>query len=293
MTGSTPDKVASNIEDIILEATTNFSDGLEASQQKAFNRLMKLVKDLDLDSKGRIKRTVKNLKTLRGVNKSIEDTILTPSYKSKVQDYLGSFDSIGTEQSTYFKLIEKGFSAQDAFLQEIKAQSIETASSNLLETGISQNFTTPIKNILQRNITTGGNFASMVDEMRTYIIGDKEIDGGLLRYAKGITKDSLHVYSGQYNQSVTEDLGLVFYKYSGGLKDSSRDFCESRAGKYFHKEEIKTWASKTWDGKMKGTTENTIFQNVGGYGCTHLLIPVSESIVPKDVIERARKEGYK
>jgi hypothetical protein len=91
---------------------------------------------------------------------------------------------------------------------------------------------------------------------------------------------------------MTADLGLEFYSYSGGLMDTSRDFCIARAGKVFHRKEVESWAGQSWAGKMRGTTESSIFIYCGGYGCTHSLVPIAKSAVPKVVLSEAKANGY-
>jgi hypothetical protein len=76
------------------------------------------------------------------------------------------------------------------------------------------------------------------------------------------------------------------------LKDTSREFCDQRHGKYFHRKEVEAWANLSWAGKIQGTNSSNIFIYRGGYHCRHQLIPVSAASVPRSVIERAINEGY-
>jgi hypothetical protein len=125
-----------------------------------------------------------------------------------------------------------------------------------------------------------------LQEVRDYVKGTPDFDGRLLSYSKGIVRDALTIYARSFQQSVTADLGLKWYLYAGGLMDTSRPFCVERAGNYYHESEIKAWAHLEWAGKMRGTSESSIFQFVGGYFCGHQLIPVHESIVPKVDLDR-------
>lgn len=83
--------------------------------------------------------------------------------------------------------------------------------------------------------------------------------------------------------AVAEGLGLTNYLYSGGEIATTREFCTERDGQYFTEDEIKGWADEEWDGKIDGTTEETIFDYCGGWNCRHELIPVSEAALPDDV----------
>ncbi len=303
----TTDQLASNIEDIILKAVGDFNAGLEKSQVTAYNKLIALIKDLKLDARGNIKSTAENIKLLRSINKAMEDTLLTDTYKKRVANYVGEFSKIQGAQAVYFNTIKKGFDGV-AVLESIKTQSIENVISTLTESGLQEYFTNPIKNIITRNITTGGSYAALQEELRTYILGSEDIDGRFLRYTKTITTDSIRDFNSTYNDGISNYLGLDFKKYTGGLKDTSRAFCIERNGKYFHLEEIKAWGrgekccglklpdlkngGPSWDGMRKGTNESNITTFRGGNGCNHQFIGASTAIVPEEVIKRAEDKGY-
>jgi hypothetical protein len=298
-----PDQLASNIENIILKAIQDFDEGLASSQVNAYNKLIALMKEISIDSKGLIKRTAANVKVLKGITKALNETLLTPTYKARVAKYLRAYDTIENEQLLYFKTIKASFEAS-AMLETIKSSTIESVVSSLTEIGLEEYFTKPLKEIIYRNISTGGSYAEFQQEIREYIIGTPEVEGRFLKYTRQITNDTISSYNAQYNQSASQDLGLVFYKYLGGKKDTTRAFCEERYGKFFHIEEVKGWGrgerccglswpqNKKWAGMRKGTNENNILIFRGGYLCRHQIIAVSEAIVPETVINRAIQEGY-
>jgi hypothetical protein len=88
---------------------------------------------------------------------------------------------------------------------------------------------------------------------------------------------------------------MEFFLYQGRPIGSTRSFCRERAGKYWHREEIKEWGRnakfKPWKGMHKGTNEANIFLLKGGYACRHLLVPVSRQRVPAEDLERMRAKG--
>jgi len=140
---------------------------------------------------------------------------------------------------------------------------------------------TPLISILNKNINTGGSFTGMLEEVRTYLIGiDKE--GKLLRYSRTWATDALFTFSRAYQQAVTADLGLENYYYAGGAIKDTRDFCRERLDRYWKTPQIEEWAELDWAGKNPGTTKASIFTYLGGYNCRHSLIPVHESLVPKE-----------
>src|SRR5690606_7559739 len=122
---------------------------------------------------------------------------------------------------------------------------------------------TPLMEILSQNVNQGGSFSGMLDQVRMYIRGDEKVDGRLLSYSRGILRDVLFQFSRGFQQAVTVDLKLVWYKYVGGVIDTTRPFCEARNGQYWHKKEIEAWASLDWAGKHRLTTESSIFTLMG------------------------------
>jgi hypothetical protein len=86
-----------------------------------------------------------------------------------------------------------------------------------------------------------------------------------------------------------------FFVYQGRPIATTRSFCRERAGRYWHREEIKEWGRNAgfmpWKGMHKGTNEVNIFLLLGGYTCRHILIPVSRGTVPQEDLDRMREKG--
>ena len=60
--------------------------------------------------------------------------------------------------------------------------------------------------------------------------------------------------------------------YTGPLDDKTRDFCWTRTGNAYTREQILSWNRYDWDGKITseyGATDEDIFINCGGFGCRH------------------------
>jgi hypothetical protein len=112
--------------------------------------------------------------------------------------------------------------------------------------------------------------------------GNGEIEGRILSYSRTFVSDTLFNYSRSYQESITADLKLDWYLFSGGLMDKSRPFCVEHSGNFYHRKEVEKWADDDWQGKRQGTTASSIFIFLGGYNCRHSLIPVHKSIVPPE-----------
>ena len=157
-----------------------------------------------------------------------------------------------------------------------------------------------MQNILRTNITTGGSFTSLMEQMRTFIVTSPDNLGALERHVKTTTTDALNQFSRQYSQTVAESLNYNWYMYTGSLLETSREFCIALVKKkYFHKSEIpdiingnfspfeKSGNMNPKTGLPKGMVEDTNPQNffiyAGGYGCGHQISAVQDIVVPASI----------
>jgi hypothetical protein len=138
--------------------------------------------------------------------------------------------------------------------------------------------------LLKANVSVGGTFQDFERQLKDQL-------GVYERYAHNVVTDGLNQFNAQTIQQFNVAAGLEFYRYSSGTQDTSRQFCLSRVGKYYHRKEVEAWASQNWDGKRTGTTSNNIFTFRGGYNCRHQLIPVHVSAVPAEVVQRNIESG--
>ncbi len=171
----------------------------------------------------------------------------------------------------------------------------------MTESGISANVTQGIQNILKANITGGGSYNQLLDQMRNFILTNESGTGALERYTKQITTDSLNQFSAQYSQAITEDLGMNWFMYVGSNKETTREFCRLLTKKkYIHRSEISSIImgiidgnqvainpkTKVWYGGVPGTNESNFQILRGGYGCDHQMLPVNTNVVPINLVNK-------
>jgi hypothetical protein len=275
--------------------TNRFNANISTRSNDMWQTISKTLKKLELDSSGNIKVNNANLKVLRTLRGDILKTIITPQYKKDLNKFLGGFDELKGINDTYYKAAASGLLNENKLVfKEVVNASIDATKNSLLEAGISNEIIKPVQNLLTRNVTTGGNFDDLATALKTEILGDKERLGGLERYTKQITKDSLQQFNANYNESVSYDLGFEFFYYHGAVKTTSRTYCLDlvTGGRWYHKKEIENTASQQWAGKIPGTNASTIFIYRGGYNCGHNWNGASTSVVPNSVVERAISKGY-
>lgn len=163
---------------------------------------------------------------------------------------------------------------------------------DLSGSGVVNVYSSQLTQAVNNAIGSGSSFTEVISTVRNTTTGTAEVDGVLYRYAKQQSKDAFATASRKYAEQVNRKYGIEFYRYTGGLKDTSREFCEERKGKYYHKKEVESWAGSDWAGKARNTNKATIFTLVGGYNCAHYLAPVPIDKVPVEVLRDALDKGF-
>lgn len=296
-------KIQKELSDAIEKAVEKFNSAIPKIQDNIYSDMETIVKDLDLKGNS-IANSVKNIKTIGALKAKINKAVLSPEYKESIKEYIQSFQVISKLNREYFTELV-GENGRESVLKAIKESSIQSAVESLTESGITANVTEEIQNILKTNITSGGSYNDLLKQLRDGILTNDKGTGYLERYTKQITTDSLNQYNRQYTQTVTADLGLKWFIFTGSLLDTSREWCERmKKKKYVHISELADIAkgiidgvqvkinpkTGTWYGGIMGTNEHNVQTNCGGYGCGHQLSPISEALVPIDLVEKFKNK---
>lgn len=279
------DHLANEIEDIIMAASEAFGKSVARVQSQLFNAVFLKLKDLELDEQGYIKQNATNRKIIREAQSKFDEVIQGSGYTNAVERHLSAIPELNALNEKYFQGIKESFTSNKNFLKALQSQTIKNINQVILQDGLKAQIQIPLNQILEQNISTGGSFNGMLKQVRNHILGTENTDGKLLRYSKTYLRDTLFQYSRSFQESVTADLGLDWYSYSGGKVEKTREFCLERVGQFFHRKEVEAWAAEDWKGKIPGTTESSIFVLLGGYNCNHSLIPVSSLIVPQEKLK--------
>lgn len=285
----------------------NFVKDLPDSEKKIYDKVMTIVKQLELDVLGNISNNVNNLKLVTTLNKEINKLVLNNEYLKKVSEFTGIYDDISKLNNEYLSTTFDKFKPSKV-LPKIKDASIDITIDQLTENGVAEAFSNEIKTLLTDNIKSGSSYADMIEKLSNSIKGNDKVDGGLTRYSKQIAVDSVHQYNATYTKQISSDLGSEFFVYSGSNIDTTRPFCDHLTAKddgYFHISEVKGFLngvvgdkkveldkkSKLPSGFYGNTTEENFFVLRGGYNCGHQIFPVSESSVPKSLLERIKGQN--
>lgn len=288
----TPEELARRLESTIISANDTLSAGIITIQDSLYPQIVKVLKDLDLDEEGLIKQTAANRAIMNKALGVLDKKVASSQYQNLVEKYLKTIPAVDALNVTYFEVLSDAFKPNRQFLASLQKQTIKQVEDLLFNQGFQASVKIPLSNLLNTSVNSGGHFTDLLDSVKGFIKGNSEIDGKLLSHTKTITKSTLFNYSRAFHHAVSNDLGLVWFAYSGGLMRSSRDFCIDKAGHYFRKEEIESWASQDWAGKVQGTNASSIFIFAGGWNCAHSIIPVDESTVPEEDIISSKERGF-
>lgn len=286
----------------INDSISNMNKRIPSIQKDIYDSLQEDLRKLDLQN-GKIKATVKNLSLINSIKNKLNRIILTDGYKSEVKDFAKSFNEIAALQNEYWKGIDKEFKPK-SILKAIREQSISDTVGKLTEAGIGANIAEPIADILRTNITTGGSYKALTEQLRENLV-NTQTPGTMEKYIGQITTDAVNQFSNQYTQLVSSDLGYEWFKYDNTDIVNTRHFCDAMTDRpYFHISEVPALLrgegltylnKKTGDrqpveiypktglpyGMIPGTDASNFFIRRGGYRCGHSIRPVNERQVPQ------------
>lgn len=272
-------------------------------QREIWERMTPLVQSLEVDADGRILQNNANINRVSTIIEALNVLLTGEEYRLAVTDFLNSIDDSILLTDEIAKNIERGFQpseVQKRLVQLVKQSALNSLVGGGLRSAVSQ----PFAQQLLANVSARTPLREATQSLRKVLVGDATTDGRIAANVKTVATTAQAVADRSYSTAVYEDLSIEFFRYIGGEIDTTRDFCEHRVKKVFHKKEIEAWGegknaggindikNGTWAGRIAETDGSSIFTNLGGWNCRHSLVPVTGRRVPKDVRERAEKEGY-
>jgi hypothetical protein len=277
-----------------------FVRSMSGIEERVSREMEALVSQLDMEN-GHILLNDRNMALIESSEQRIKDLIFDEVYEKNLTQFLGEFKKQAELNNTYFTATVPDFEMVPLY-ESILKSSQRNALSLLNEDAFTQVLIGPIKQTLEASITNKVSFSDTLTNLRYLIEGDEEVDSRLMSHVKRVAYDSFAISDRSYTNTIATDLGLEFYRYTGGKIEDTRCFCAERAGKYFHREEIKAWgrgenlgkckSGDLWQGANPNTDEGTIFFYLGGFNCRHSASPVSKKSVPSEAIQRAKSKGY-
>lgn len=287
------DKTIEALIKTMEDAIENFQRQIPGIQKGLSDSLLTELKDLKLQD-GKILNSPENLKLILNLKNKIERLIIGEGYKKEVQNFIEAFNTVGELQEQYFAAYNYKFKPSKT-LQIIKEMSIDKTLNDLLGQGLQSNIVDAVQDVLIANVTAGGSYASMTQQLQNDILNSNAGEGSLQRYTKTITTDAINQYSAQYHETLAIDLNFDWGRYVGSNITTSREFCLLLTAKeWVHRSELPEIIKGHIDGHscklssstglplgMKAGTNVDNFKIMrGGWHCGHQWFWVPNAAVP-------------
>ncbi len=294
-------KLIQQLLDEIDSSVNSFNESIPDIQKQIFLKMQVLLKDLELSGDD-IKNSVANIKSISTLKNDIENIILNKNYLNQVADFTQAFNTISTLNNKYFATLAADFKPAKV-LEAIKTDAIDVTVTQLTEAGINANVTEGIQDLLRTSIRSGGKYTDLVDQMRNFILTDKNGIGALEQYTRTITNDSLNTYSATYSDTAASGLGLEWFLFTGSMLKTSRPMCLAmHEDKYFHISQIPELLKGNVNGKQTplgkndlplGFKDETTVENYtqlrNGWNCGHQFAWVTNAMVPEGIRRKFKK----
>jgi len=279
--------------DEIQNAIDGFTKGLDTLDKKQYDKVYSLLKDLSLDSDGKIKPTLENLKVIQRVNNQLGSFVDSPMFQEKVLELSTALNTVQQLQTKYYKNVFDDFT-QPKTIDKINELSFDSLVDQLTKSGIDENVVNVSSKLVEQHIRDGSSFTTLVDELKAQMIGNDKIPSRLISYSKQIINDTMSGFARNYHAIITDDLDLEWFEYVGALVASSRPMCIVLVAKqYIHKSELPSIARGfvngfpvSREGFMPNTTGANFIFRCAGYNCEHQCVPVPSIIVPQELRDK-------
>jgi hypothetical protein len=268
------EKIIKAIEALQAKLESQMESALPEVFKQLSNEVIDLVSELSLDPDDR----AKNLIEIIALKRKIGDALVNnPLYQTQVQAITEGYKELANLSDDFMSTILDDYSRKQDLYKAILKANVEITKDALLGAGVRTNFEVAIRELLKANIAGVGDKRDLRKVLTQFIQGTEAEKPFLQRYITQVTNDSVMTFNREYLNTISEDLDIEYYVYSGTIIGDSRPFCVARAGRSYTKEQVKSWGKLgPWQGKIPGTNEVTIFSYCGGYNCRHTIWPQSK-----------------
>lgn len=233
---------------------------VENSVKKLQDNIIDLLSKIQTDKTGRIEGLKVNLKQAQKVHREIE--------KLFSKDFSADMKKVVNDFSYVSSAIKNSYAYLDI---ATKFTSIDKKAMDVLRDGYYQNYlalgNSQKNKIIQSvydQVIANAPYSQLIESIEGAVVGKKSVVGTpLSTYAKTYANDFIMNFHNEVNLSKAKTAKLTHFLYVGNIIKDSRDFCISRAGKYYTADEINSWNFR-WQGKS-----GPAMTNRGGYNCRH------------------------
>ncbi len=282
----TPNEIISERLDRIETIPDKFINGVVKIQSEIYAELLTLLSELGVNKS--FKLTSENLIRIDTIMQQYYTVLENGKYGSYVSWFIDEMKRQQTLNDDFFKA---EFAATVSNVSKAVYQSArERAVRQLLGDDFKTNFINIVKDQIIGSLQGQADFTELKDDLFG-LFNETTIEPQMARWVKQISSDTFAQADRAYSESIAREIGASFGIYAGGLIRDSRQFCVDREGDYFHINEVRDWASLTWQGKFRNTNEQNMPTVLGGYNCQHVFAYRSLINIPREVLIRNIENG--
>ena len=274
---------------LIDQTVAPFKAGMMKTGVFAWLKSVGPLNRMNQDEAGKVFPSAQSTQAVQATSTAMSNTTLTNTYFQRVE-------SLKTPLPEISQIIEDYYTSNFGDLTRVVKGKIpgmikntEREINNMMgQEAVMSAIINPTLNALSQHITSRSTHNAMMIDM------DRRVKDRYEKFSGPRAADILQRFARNMNDLMAIGFQLSWVKYTGGLIETSRDFCIGKDNQYYHVSEVKLWPRQDapWDGMLPGTNKYTIFTNAGGYNCRHNFEYVNASKVPQSVKDRARKKGF-
>ena len=286
----TPDQLFSIKVKHLLNAETSMQKRVAKFQQKLYDLLLEeYLPKFDVED-GLIVNNAKNARLLAQID-TYFDKLSKEMYSGIIQGFAKDLKTAADMSADYYLALEFDKKLVNSILKDtinldlklgIDSKGKLNKKGYLYRLGQTDQVRQQLRNYVLSSLAGDTPFADFQLGMRNLVIGNKrkkglDTVGRLERYFDQFAYDSFNEIDAAVNSQFAQGLDLKHFVYEGSLIDTSRRFCEKRAGKAFTVEETKTWKDDPDLIEKKTKDEYKPLIHRGRYRCRHFIKYITEA----------------
>jgi len=271
------DRITLKQQEFIDELDKRLLMRLTRVSASMFERIDKeVLSKLEMDDTGKILRNAHNMALLNKVITIMPSIDLSQLAKLSIADYL----TLIPNSSPYFE----AFDIERKRVENIEKSTLPKMMKRAKvfdKMSVRRKDAIRARKVILKEVLKGKNYVELKKDINKWFVKDTKA----LSHIKTELNDTFMEGDRFVVEEMAKGLDLDnYYRFTGGLVQRSRDFCEHRNRKAFTKKQVESWRKLTWEGK---SSPYDPFLNVGGYNCRHRLMPIS-----KEYFDRLKTQGY-
>lgn len=239
---------------------------VEKSVENLQNKIINSVQTLST-KRGQLEGVRVNLKQAQKVHKDVI-RLFGDQFSRDMRRMIDDFSSVES-------LIESSYS----YLGEsVKFTGLDRTTMDILKDGYWRDYLAigdqqknKVIQEIYNQVIAGGEFSQLVGSVEQALLGSNltGVTGRpLVGYARLYARDMIMNFHNEVNIKKAEEINIKHFLYVGDIIATTRQFCKTRVGKYYTKNQIQSWTYR-WAGKS-----GPAFTHRGGWNCRHHWQPI-------------------